>query len=736
MGNTSSEDESSIPTPPAKRMCDNRALPDYEAANAADIESGINNAYREVELERACIRSADQSIISFPEPSSLGTVGSAEADIQIGIANACRKVELERACTGSAEPSVISFHEPSSPGIAGSAEAVRTDMQRSSRLSHLHSISFSAACVDMDTEKNEFHAPSVFMETPRSSHPEEFSSACLHELRTSEREAAATQTMGIAAAYAEHLLKNQETELEQRQRTIILLTGQLRAAEKASEINYIKAAMGGFLDCADGNGHCSNESDPALLDLREKICHAVGGLVMQQQRGGETEKKRREFSKVERAFYGLVLAYAGVLALTFIAHVLGGPAVSVVKKWRSKDVPKMMMGVTKDAINHNMRDVVIPTLKSYNLMEALFLVGEDGSALKLRLDLVVESRDVWLYGANNGPHLVKSLEDLISIILVHGLCTTMYVVSLIPQVGGAPSLPIIIDANNNTMTRGDMHRNTMNILQAAAKNGLRGKIFGGAGDGAPFVRNQTKVLQAHAGDLAEKYVTVEHPLICLRIPYIEGYGYFLQTQDWMHIAWRNRICFLNPKKDLTFVPGLRATPSLLMKASQTNFNLGLHAQDLNYKDKQRWDAVRRLSGLDSDSVKNSDIITELEKTPEMLGVAMYLTFMSYYVQIFTGEKETIDSIIQKCAWILAFLAVWKFMMTRSPELTFKQNFLTHETFTDVVISVTNLVLLIVLFRDCFGEEAQQYWDMFRLLPSYLSSRFLEYLFSFCRSEHR
>ena len=564
-----------------------------------------------------------------------------------------------------------------------------------------------------------------------------FVDACQTENKMVRDAKNAAHHNGIMLAHTQCCLEIEKATVEEQRNVITSLADELDQANGELVVTSIKAALGGYVDCVARHDDTMNcETDPAILKLRESICHAVGGLVVQRPTEGETKKKRRVFSKAERAFYGLILSYAGVLALTFIAYVRGGPAVSVVKKWRSKDVPKMMMGVTKDAISRNMCDVIIPTLKSYNLMEALFLLGEDGSALKRRLDIVVEGTDSWLYGANNGPHLVKSLEELISIILAHGLCTTMYVVSLIPQVGGAPSLPIIIDANNNTMTRQHMHKNTMYILQAAVINGMEGQIIGGVGDGASFVRNQTKVLQAHGGELVEKYVTVEHPLICLRVSFIEGHGFFIQFQDWMHVAWRIRISFLNPKKDLTFVPGLKATPSLLLKASLTNFKIVLHAQDLYYRDKQRWDAVRRLCGLDSHSAKNSDIITELKKTPELLGVAMYLTFMSYYVQIFAGENETTDPIIQKCAWIFAFLAVWKLMVTRTPELTHKKNFLTHETFTDVVISVTNLVLLIVLFREKFGVEAQRYWDMFRLLPSYLSSRFLEYLFSFCRSEHR
>lgn len=562
-----------------------------------------------------------------------------------------------------------------------------------------------------------------------------FVDACNLEIHTNSQADAARQETGMVLARTQFLLNQQETKIAEQKNIISSLARELSQAGDTPDVSTIKSALGGYVDYVEGTGSESNASDPELLNLRENICQTIGKMVVQQQAGEGTEKKRRVFSKAERAFYGLVLAYAGVLALTFIAYVLGGPAVKQVKKWRSGDVSKMKMGVSEEAINHNMSEIVMPALKDHGLLRAIFILGEDGSALKRFLELVVEDNTIVLYGANGGPHAVSSLQELINVILENGLCTTMYVVSLIPQVGGAPSLPIVVDANDNKMQFTDMHQTTMFILNAAAKNGMKGQIVMGVGDGASFVRKETRALQAHEGEPAEKYLTIDHPFICLKLPFILGYGYYSVTQDFMHIAWRLRTCFLRLSKNLTLITGLEMAPRMLVQASNAGLKLGLLAQDLNYREKQHWPAVLRLSGLDTDGIKNSSILMDLERTPAFLGVAMYLTFMSYYLQVFIGVNETVHSIINKCGWILAFLAIWKMMVESSPELTTKRNFLTHETFMDVVISVTNLLLLIVLFREKFGGVLGLDFNLFRLLPSYISSRFLEYTFAFCRSEH-
>ena len=63
-----------------------------------------------------------------------------------------------------------------------------------------------------------------------------------------------------------------------------------------------------------------------------------------------------------------------------------------------------------------------------------------------------------------------------------------------------------------------------------------------------------------------------------------------------------------------------------------------------------------------------------------------------------------------------------------------RRFLSDQTFTDSVIALNNYVLSVKMIRDSSDEE--KVLSSLRLLPGNDSSRFLEYLYSFCRSEHK
>ena len=116
---------------------------------------------------------------------------------------------------------------------------------------------------------------------------------------------------------------------------------------------------------------------------------------------------------------------------------------------------------------------------------------------------------------------------------------------------------------------------------------------------------------------------------------------------------------------------------------------------------------------------------------------MYLTFMRYYLQLFTAVL-TVDEIHHKSGFILGFLALWRRQLG-SPGCTYTvtNNFLTNQTFQDTVISVNCLLLFLKMLQEKLGEaNARRFIHMYRFVPSYLSSRFLEYLFAFARTEHR
>jgi hypothetical protein len=276
------------------------------------------------------------------------------------------------------------------------------------------------------------------------------------------------------------------------------------------------------IEAAPMLAHESNEVEK----LRHEISQRFGEEAADRHAG--VAPIRRHSSNLMKAFLGIVLAYAGPRALGFITQIIPGATVDTVKQWRA-NAPSFMMGMSDAAIEHNLETCVIPAIYELGLQSVGWLLAEDGTSAQKRIDIQVETvagavRAV-AYGLNGEPFPVDSVAKLAEAVKRRGLATTIYVIMLVPLVQGAPALPIVVDANDNTFTRADVHRVTSCILRALADRGLRGRVRGGVSDGDPKLRAQQLALQFHqiAAPPAESYLDIDHEFVQqLRLPMISG----------------------------------------------------------------------------------------------------------------------------------------------------------------------------------------------------------------------
>lgn len=460
---------------------------------------------------------------------------------------------------------------------------------------------------------------------------------------------------------------------------------------------------------------------------------------MVERETGQT-KPRQTFGGKIKAFFGILLSYGGTRVLGLVANVIGGPATSTVKNWR-KNAPKLKMGTSYAAIEYNFDHCVWPLLVILGLTKCGFFIAEDGTGCQKRVDICEEKRGdsgddssaavvYRVYGLNCGPLEVESVDALTDAIREHGLATTLYVVCLIPQVKGAPAIPIVVDANNNSFTASDVKRTTFHILRVLKKRGLCGSALGGVSDGDSRLRNWIFTLMFHLGAVADEYIRIDHPFIQLAIPWIRAYGFYFQTSDWMHIAWRIRINFLSECRELSI-------GDVELNYRKLDFEkLPLQKTDLDRKEKQHHQGVLRLAGIDSVGRVNSDIIEKVRR--EHPGIAQYLTFLRFFLQIFIST-EPIASKLKMAGYVLAYLALWRRLIrTSRGRRTIKLNFMTTPTFEDIVIAVSNFVLYTKFMRIASEPRHRDTYGKMelRFLPAFLTSVGLEFLFAFCRALYR
>ena len=87
--------------------------------------------------------------------------------------------------------------------------------------------------------------------------------------------------------------------------------------------------------------------------------------------------------------------------------------------------------------------------------------------------------------------------------LKRGLASYLYVVLIIPQLKGAPAVPLIVDSNDNSFTAEDVRELQRRILAHVSRRGLQGRVFVDVADGGSRLRQRSFDLHDHPGDLTD-----------------------------------------------------------------------------------------------------------------------------------------------------------------------------------------------------------------------------------------
>ena len=478
--------------------------------------------------------------------------------------------------------------------------------------------------------------------------------------------------------------------------------------------------------------------------LRGEITRGFGELALAKHEGREPKKKHS--SPLMRAFMGILLHHAGPRGISFITNILPVAEVDTMVLWR-QNAPKYMLGLSTRAIEHNFDNCVEPAIKEMGLQWASWVLGEDGSsgqkAIVIQVEKIHGLMKAVAYGLDGDPVAVETVAELAAAIRSRGLATTLYVIMLIPLVYGAPAIPIAVAGNANKFTQANVLETTKTILRVMSKRGYAGRVRRGVSDGDPKLRAVQLRLMFHESSPGEPYVAIEHAFIQLKVPFVKGeaivsslhltssrrchtgHGHFAFTSDWLHITFRHRVMFLTPKRQLQcFEPFSPADKPFNWPA------LHLTAPDIDYHEKQLWAGCMRWQGIDNNGHVVSDIVEQLSVSHP--AAALYWTFSRYFTQIFIGDEPILVK-IEHAGWCLAYLALWRWDLAKR-SVSLQNAFMSDQTFTDSVIAINNFVLSIKVVRD--ADDPEDVLAALRLLPSHDSSRFLEYLFNFCRSEHK
>ena len=126
---------------------------------------------------------------------------------------------------------------------------------------------------------------------------------------------------------------------------------------------------------------------------------------------------------------------------------------------------------------------------------------------------------------------------------------------------------------------------------------------------------------------------------------------------------------------------------------------------MNKKDRQNWAAAQRTCFPSVRKCLEKIATRDNEKNmydPSVQGTHMYLQIIWYYMDIFISCKADLKERVSYAALVVTLLGVWRKYVLLHPNLNLKQNFITRETFQDIILSCHFAVMMISLFSEPYS----------------------------------
>jgi hypothetical protein len=449
-------------------------------------------------------------------------------------------------------------------------------------------------------------------------------------------------------------------------------------------------------------------------------------------------RRHRQVSEEIKLFFARVLLHGGPQIHDQVSAAVLGPHVSTTRR--------LIRTLKKGKIyewSPDRFEEVDTILTGLSLKHAPCMLVEDGTALEKHFDVVRRTNKVVLIGAaSQSSYEFKTTTDfdafLERAIVVTPLPATIFhLYLLVPLVHGAPAIPVVVqlmDGTTDTYNAASVARAWRYVWHHLLSRGVN--MVGHSGDGAPPFRSATlqHLLRETGTTHGDRCISIQHFLIQMVLPYMS----FSREQiprplaiasDFLHILFRLRRQFLDPARILVLFR-LVCSPIKLITYENVKgrvHSLGLRAGDMDFHDKQNFNACLRLFDICTRMTKGvqetyavDTIRSAMKCTPEYFGLYLFLEFCHCFTSIFVIKNISIKDIITNCTFCLTFLGYWDMSVHENPQCTRRVNFITKETRDDILMLMNVVILTIKMFSIHYPNV--------KFVPSMMSSRFNEYAF--------
>lgn len=436
------------------------------------------------------------------------------------------------------------------------------------------------------------------------------------------------------------------------------------------------------------------------------------------------KKQGKRFSATSKDFYEVLLTLGGPRLCSFVSSNLNGPHIHTALDWRSSKLTQYVLG------DHQKNVIAVAELykKAKDTIglstQVPCIMAEDETAIIPRPEYQ-QATDLILgfCGVKGADHVCEDVftvrvgddndayDHLRQAFINFQVATHARVIMVNPLHSALPKIVLLLQANCNRFTHNEVLHQWL-VLESLCKRILEpvlGPVIGHASDGDSRRR---KLMLNQASGTGSRYQPIPTHLGFIMSAKLEitpaGKRVLrdLFDQDSIH----NDKKIINPLDHPTRILRLGRYSAhmnhlrLVMQCFLPSVH-GLRVDDVNRKDRQKWESVQRLKFLSVQKclLDISQGTNGVPKDPSVYGTWAFLNVAWHYTEIYFSLHTSLYGRVKNAAFVALFFSIWRNWILITPGLSLKKNFLTRECFQDVLLSCHFVVILISYFRDEFPD---------------------------------
>ena len=516
-------------------------------------------------------------------------------------------------------------------------------------------------------------------------------------------------------------LKEQKEKLDQKDNQLFFVTSQavrlrIRAGSLRDKLKEY-SRRGSFMAVCY---KLQKAADLGMLDDK----NTLKAMLETVSRNLHVEKSGKRYRPSFKLFLEVLLMSGGPRIATFVATNLGGPEIHSIYLWRNQYCVDISGGIQETNFK-KLGPLYKEAMANIKSSSVPILAAEDETAIIGRVTYHQDTDELFGFCGVNGQHACldhfavvvgdgeEGFTTIVNAFKEYKIGTFGRAILLNSLHPNFPHIAVLVMPTRNKFDHQLAYRQWQEVkrLYDQELKNIVGHLIGNSSDGDS--RRQKLMLQLATVDVGYRFRPIPRNLgfISSSKKLDTENGYVVEDmcdQDYVH----NHKKLLNPLDHASHVLRMgeyfvHMNHLQIVSEAFPFADHGLGVSDIERRDRQNWRSPQKLTFPKIQECLEALINGTCQGHPPditLLGTKTYLSIIWYYVEIFCSCVASLTTRIKYAAIVTHFLAIWWNWIYRHKNLKLPVNFISRETYTDVILSCHFAVMLIVYMRDNFPQE--------------------------------